>query len=331
MNPTINGFFELKAHNLPGSAWRWVLEQLARSARKARPSHQSLSRSVIKHARDVESSMSAAEEYIQNVKSAENDAARRFFRTDPPNAVQCPWAEDQSEEISPPFTFEQHGWPRRETRIDLMKRGFGRNAKLITGTALVVLAMGGVSYFLFASEISGSSQIQERAATSRSEPLGSIPSLTSVSPQDAPSSPTASPRPSLPIERPTTAPPETILPQPSPQASPISLPDPASQVVQESPRPSSVGPRDRIALSRLARDSAAMRQPALKNQSPQFAFSQRPGVNVRSTPSLTGSVVGSAPKGARFEVLENSGEWLQVKSSSLKGWINTRFIGSNAP
>jgi hypothetical protein len=273
--------------------------------------------------------MSAAEEYIQNVKSAQSDAARRFFRTDPPNAVHCPWNEDQSEEISPPFAFKQHRWPRRETRLDLMKRGFGRNAKLITATALVVLAMGGVSYFIFASEISGSSQTQERVATSRSEPLGSIPSITSVSPQDAPSSPTANPQPSLPIERPTTAPSETILPQPSPRASLISLPDPA--VVQESPRPSSVGPRDRVALSRLARESAAMRQPALRKQSPQFAFSQRPGVNVRSTPSLTSSVVGSAPKGARFEVLENSGEWVQVKSSSLKGWINARLIGPSAP
>jgi N-acetylmuramoyl-L-alanine amidase len=58
---------------------------------------------------------------------------------------------------------------------------------------------------------------------------------------------------------------------------------------------------------------------------------QRPGVNVRSTPSLTGSVVGSLPKGTRLEVLERGGEWVQVKSGSLKGWINARFSGPNAP
>jgi Bacterial SH3 domain len=244
--------------------------------------------------------MSEAEEYIQNVKSAEIDTAQRFFATDAPDAVERPWDEDQPEEISPPFTFEQHRRARPEASLDLMKRGFGRGATLITGTAIVVLALGGISYFLFASETSGSSPIQETVATSRSEPSGSIPSIISVSTQDIPSSPTARPRPSLPIERPTTAPSGTIWPQLSAQAPPTSWPDPP-------------------------------RQPALGTQSPQFAFSQRPGVNVRSTPSPTASVVGSAPKGTRFEVLENSGEWVQVKSSSLKGWINARLIGPNAP
>jgi Bacterial SH3 domain len=265
------------------------------------------------------------------LKSAENDAAPPLVPTDAPNAVQRPWEEDEPEEISPPFTFEQHRWAGPETSMDLMKRSFGRNAKLITGTAIVVLALGGISYLLFASESSRSSPTQETAATSRSEPSGSIPSITSVPPQDTPSSPTATPPPSSPIERPTTAPLGMIWPEPSAQAPPISWPDPPSRVVQESPRPSPVGSRDRIALSRPTTDSTAIGQPALGTQSPQFAFSQRPGVNVRSTPSLTGSVVGSAPKGTRFEVLENSGEWVQVKSRSLRGWINARFIGPNAP
>ena len=264
------------------------------------------------------------------LKSAENDAAPPLVPIDAPNAVQRPWEEDQPEEISPPFEFEQHRWARTEANIDLMKRSFGRSAKLITGTAIVVLALGGLSYFLFASESPRSSSTQETAATGRSE-LGSIPSITSVPPQDTPSSPTATPPPSSPMERPATASPGTIWPESSAQAPPISWPDPPSQVVQESPRPSPVGSRDRIALSRPTTDSAAIRQPALGTQSRQFAFSQRPGVNVRSTPSPTGSVIGSVPKATRFEVLEKSGEWVQVKSSSLKGWINARFIGPNAP
>ena len=214
--------------------------------------------------------------------------------------------------------------------MDFNKSGFGRSAKLITGTAIIIVAFGGISYFLFASESLRSSPPQNTASLSRSEPAAPIPSITSVPPSDPPSSRTAAPPPSSPPESQTTPPPATVWPLPSAQAPPISWPDPPS-LVQVSPRPSPVGPRDPNALSRSTTDSVAARQPALGSQSSPFVFLQRPGVNVRSTPSLTGSVVGSLPKGTRLEVLERGGEWVQVKSGSLKGWINARFSGPNAP
>ena len=252
--------------------------------------------------------------------SAEHIAAPPLVPIDAPSAVQRPWEEDQPEDISASFTREQHRWASPEASMNFNKSRFGRSAKLITGTAIIIVAFGGISYFLFASESLRSSPPQNTASLSRSEPAAPIPSITSVLPSDPPSSRTAAPPPSSPPESQTTPPPATVWPLPSAQAPPVSWPDPPS-LVQVSPRP----------LSRSTTDSVVARQPALGSQSSPFVFLQRPGVNVRSTPSLTGSVVGSLPKGTRLEVLERGGEWVQVKSGSLKGWINARFSGPNAP
>jgi Bacterial SH3 domain len=264
------------------------------------------------------------------LKATENQAAPPLIPTDAPNAIERFWEENQPEEIAPPLTFEQHrSAGSAEGSIDLTERSSGRRPKLIVGTAIVIGAIGGISYFLFPSEKSPPPR-QETAVISRSEPSGPTPSITSVPAQDTPSS-SATPQLSSPVESAFTPPPGPVWPQPSAQVPLASWPDSPSPVVQDPPRPSAVGPRDRTALARPTTDGAAVRQPALGTESPQVVFSQRPGVNVRSTPSLTGSVVGSAAKGTRFEVLENSGEWVQVKSSSLKGWINARFIGPSAP
>ena len=257
--------------------------------------------------------------------SAEHIAAPPLVPIDAPSAVQRPWEEDQPEDISASFTREQHRWASLEASMDFNKSGFGRSAKLITGTAIVIVAFGGVSYFIFESESLISSPQQNTASLSRSEPAAPIPSITSVPPSDPPSS-----LPSSPQESQTTPPSTTVWPGSSAQAPQISWPDPSS-LVQVSPGPSPAGPRDPNALSRSTTDSVAARQPALGSQSSPFVFLQRPGVNVRSTPSLTGSVVGSLQKGTRLEVLERDGEWVQVKSGSLKGWINARFSGPNAP
>ena len=261
---------------------------------------------------------------------AENEAAPPLIPTDA-LAIQRSSEEDQLEEIAPPLTFEQHRWAGdAEASIDPWERSSGRRPKLIIGTAIVLGAFGGILYFLFPSENSPSFPRQETAVISRSEPSGPIPSIPSVPPQGASSS-LATPQPSLPAESATTPPLGPVWAQSAVQAELASWPDPPSPAVQDSPRPSPIGPRDRTAVARPTTDGAAVRQLALGTQRSGFVFSQRPGVNVRSTPSLTGSVVGSVPKGTRFEVLEHNGEWVQVKSSSLQGWINARFTGPNAP
>jgi uncharacterized protein YgiM (DUF1202 family) len=66
-------------------------------------------------------------------------------------------------------------------------------------------------------------------------------------------------------------------------------------------------------------------------QSGDVLYLQRPGVNIRSAPSLTGSAVGTAPKGTQFKVTNRQGNWIQVERGRLKGWINAGFLASSEP
>ena len=67
------------------------------------------------------------------------------------------------------------------------------------------------------------------------------------------------------------------------------------------------------------------------DRSEDILFLQRPGVNIRSTPSANGKIVGTAPKGKRFQVTNREGDWVQVESGPLKGWINSQFLVPNEP
>ena len=60
-------------------------------------------------------------------------------------------------------------------------------------------------------------------------------------------------------------------------------------------------------------------------------FLQRPGVNIRSAPSLTASVVGTAPTGTQFTATSRQGDWVQVESTRWKGWISSQFLGPDKP
>ena len=60
-------------------------------------------------------------------------------------------------------------------------------------------------------------------------------------------------------------------------------------------------------------------------------FLQRPGVNMRAEPSAKSRVLGTAPKGTRFSVMNRSGKWVYVDSGRFKGWMIARFLGPNAP
>ena len=46
---------------------------------------------------------------------------------------------------------------------------------------------------------------------------------------------------------------------------------------------------------------------------------------------VDGAVLGSAPKGTRFKVTKRNGDWAQVESDRLKGWIKSEFLGPNEP
>ena len=53
--------------------------------------------------------------------------------------------------------------------------------------------------------------------------------------------------------------------------------------------------------------------------------------NVRSQPSLNGEIEGMLYQGAEVVILQWSGEWAQVQSDGLTGWMNESVLSERAP
>jgi uncharacterized protein YgiM (DUF1202 family) len=102
----------------------------------------------------------------------------------------------------------------------------------------------------------------------------------------------------------------------------VAWPDlPASGTLEASPQIAAAAPTGNIATLQTV--------PMRQNRA--IVFVQRPSVNMRSTPSATGTVLGTASKGTRFKVAKRDGDWVQVESDRVKGWINSQFLGPNKP
>jgi uncharacterized protein YgiM (DUF1202 family) len=94
-------------------------------------------------------------------------------------------------------------------------------------------------------------------------------------------------------------------------------------------------PEERIATPASPPNPAALPTTAQANNAPlrpndthrEIVAVERSGVNIRSAPSASSRVVGSAPKGARFEVTNRNGYWLEIESDGVKGWISGHFVG----
>jgi hypothetical protein len=116
--------------------------------------------------------------------------------------------------------------------------------------------------------------------------------------------------------------PRTILEPSSTTPNAVAWPDlPPSVTVEAS---SQVAPAARTG-------NTATHQTVPPWENADIVFLQRPGVNIRSTPSANGTVVGTARKGMRFEVTNREADWVQVESGLLKGWINSQFLAPNDP
>ena len=183
----------------------------------------------------------------------------------------------------------------RQSDLHQILTSFGSRRKLIVGIAVVAaLGVAALAYLLSPSaEKKTTTQTEETTATVQSSPVAPI---------------RAAPR----------------IPAPYPASFSVpAWPDPpASAPVEASPQ---VAPAARTGGGSLTRQTV----PARQNQ--DIAFVQRPGVNIRSTPSSNGSVLGIVPKGKRFKVTKREGDWVQVESDYLKGWIKSQFLGSNEP
>ena len=169
---------------------------------------------------------------------------------------------------------------------------FASQRKLIGIAVVAALGVAALAYLLRPSAgEKTTTQTEETTATVQSSPVAPI---------------RAAPR--IPAQYPA---PVSALAWPDP---------PASAPVEASPQ---VAPAARTGGGSLMRQTV----PARQNQ--DIAFVQRPGVNIRSTPSSNGSVLGIVPKGKRFKVTKREGDWVQVESDYLKGWIKSQFLGPN--
>jgi hypothetical protein len=228
---------------------------------------------------------------------------------------------------------------------DAADKSFRPGGKLIAGIAVGAgLVLAALAYFFVpfgGGKTIIPSRTEQPAASIRSEPTAPVPNPAPAQqpPASIPDSPPAAPSPNVSVQAPATVPPERTPASPEP-ASPSRPAQPATPPVQSpaqvTPAPTQVAPAPAaptpVAPTPPAGTSnAALRPPASVPQGRQILFLQRPGVNIRSTPSSTANVVGSAPQGTRFEVTNRNGEWVQVESGRFKGWISARFLGPNPP
>jgi hypothetical protein len=180
----------------------------------------------------------------------------------------------------------------RQSDLHQILTSFGSRRKLIVGSAVVAtLGVAALAYvFWFSAGEKTTTQTAETTATVQSSPVA-----------------------------PVRADPRTPAPYPAPLSVPAWPDRPASAPVEASPQIAAAAPAGNTATRQTV--------PARQNQ--DIAFVQRPGVNIRSTPSSNGSVLGIVPKGKRFKVTKREGDWVQVESDYLKGWIKSQFLGPN--
>jgi cytoskeletal protein RodZ len=203
--------------------------------------------------------------------------------------------------------------PFQPTGPSSLSETFGSRRKLIAGTAIIAaLGIAGLTYFFLASP-----GAKAPAETGESSAIA-VQSSSETAAQAAlnaaePSSPTRVESSSeIPVQPAPTA------PEPSRGAAGAApSPDvPASPTAEVSPQvaPSAETPRT---------TSAA--------QNPDLVFLQRPGVNIRSSPSGNAPVLGTAPKGTQFTAKSWEGDWVQVENPRWKGWISSQFLAPNKP
>ena len=159
-------------------------------------------------------------------------------------------------------------------QIDLIESqtSFGSRRKLIAGSAVVVaLGAAALAYFL-------------------------LPSGGETTPtQTAEFAPTVQPSSVAPVQ----AAPSVPEPSPAPPSSPVvAWPDVPSSVAFD--------PTPQLAAAPPANTATRQTVPASQNR--DTVILQRPGVNIRSTPSANGPVLGTAAKGTRFEVTNREGD-----------------------
>jgi hypothetical protein len=131
-------------------------------------------------------------------------------------------------------------------------------------------------------------------------------------------------------------------PEPSPARMESSSEPPAATAPEQSPGASGAGPSPDVAASLTAEGTPHDEQQRQRNTTalgfeerfallvdreqvapravtpPDLVFLQRPAVNIRSAPSGTAPVLGTAPRGTQFTATSREGDWVHVENTRLK-------------
>ena len=179
-----------------------------------------------------------------------------------------------------------------ENDLSESRTGFGSLRRLVAGTAMVAaLGMCACAYFLLASSNKTVHQTAELSAAVQASPVQTGPSGSEFFAAAARSDSLSSRTPGQPAE-----------------------PLDASQKVAWAALPTM--PKSLTSVPARTED---------------ILFLQRPNVNIRSTPSASGSVVATAPKGTRFKITGREADWVKVQNGRLSGWVNARFLAPAEP
>jgi hypothetical protein len=200
------------------------------------------------------------------------------------------------------------------------QRSVGSGRKLITGIAVVLsLGLSALAYFFWVSP-------SEKTTTQTAELAPSVPY------------PPATPAKAIPSVASVAANPSMAPAAAAPSAAPVAATPvvaPAARTAGAAPAPATASAAPAAAAPPPWANSESppepVQAPPKVAQSGPVLYLQRPGVNIRSAPSPTGSAVGTAPKGTRFKVTNRQGDWIQVEKGRLKGWINAEFLAPSEP
>jgi hypothetical protein len=175
---------------------------------------------------------------------------------------------------------------------------FGSRRKLIAGAAIVAVVGAAALTYLFLASPGAKAPVE----TAESTAVAAEPAI---------------PAQAAPNESRTESTSETLV-QPAPAVS-----EPSREASDAVPSPA--------APASPAAEASPQVAPSAVTPSRDIVFLQRPGVNIRSAPSGTAPVLGTAPRGTEFTATSREGDWVQVESPRWKGWISSQFLAPNKP
>jgi len=219
------------------------------------------------------------------------------------------------------MTGRAEGWPEAPGFLPEQRRIRGA---ILGGGIVAVLVLGALGYFYLDRDVgepvaSRSEQASPRdvAVAPPAEEARQPPSPQATAP--APSAPPLTQAPSI-----TAAPSAPGMPSASSGAE-----TPAAETPAAETQAPATAPIESAQPAPAPPDS--MRDQPASLPADEVVFVQRPRVNIRSAPSLTGRIVGSAARGQQFKVVSRSGSWVQIEGDSGTGWISGSLLGPQSP